>query len=63
MRGYLLILIFFSLQLQAQGYSVKEQLGFGDPKKEIPRMVNELNSELLVIGTHGHTGLTDIVYG
>jgi manganese transport protein len=53
----------YSLQLQAQGYSVKEQLGFGDPKKEIPRMVNELNSELLVIGTHGHTGLTDIVYG
>ncbi len=53
----------YSAQLRLQGYIVKEQLGFGDPKKEIPRMVNELNSQLVVIGTHGHRGLTDIIYG
>jgi len=53
----------YSAQLREQGYKVKEQLGFGNPKKEIPRMVNELDSELLVIGTHGHKGFMDMVYG
>ncbi len=50
-------------QLQQQGYVVSGQLGFGDPKKEIPRIVNTLNAELLVIGTHGHSGIKDIIYG
>ena len=50
-------------QLQQQGYVVSGQLGFGDPKKEIPRIVNALNAELLVIGTHGHSGIKDIIYG
>ncbi|HLP21579.1 MAG TPA: Nramp family divalent metal transporter, partial [Chitinophagales bacterium] len=53
----------YAEQLRAQGYHVVEELGFGDPKKEIPRMVNALNAELLVIGTHGHRGLKDIIYG
>lgn len=53
----------YSSQLREQGYHVKEQLGFGDPKTEIPRMVNELNAELLVIGGHGHRGIKDVIYG
>lgn len=50
-------------KLRAQGFSIKEQLGFGDPKKEIPRMVEELNIELLVIGKHGHRGIKDMIFG
>lgn len=53
----------YAAQLRLQGYKVAEQLGFGDPKQEIPRIVNKLNSELVVIGTHGHRGLNDIIYG
>lgn len=50
-------------KLREQGYRVEEKLGFGDPKKEIPQIVNELNVELLVIGRHGHGGIMDIIFG
>ncbi len=53
----------YATQLRKQGYVIYEQLGFGNPKTEIPRMVNELNAGLLVIGGHGHRGLKDIIYG
>ncbi len=50
-------------KLRLQGYSVKEKLGFGNPKKEIPKLVEEVNAELLVIGGHGHRGIKDFIYG
>ncbi|MES2620488.1 MAG: Nramp family divalent metal transporter, partial [Bacteroidota bacterium] len=50
-------------KLRLQGYDVKEKLGFGNPKKEIPRIVEEVNAELLVIGGHGHRGFKDFIYG
>ena len=39
------------------------QLGYGDAKKEIARLVRESGAELLVTGSHGHSGLRDVVYG
>ncbi|HWB61954.1 MAG TPA: Nramp family divalent metal transporter [Chitinophagales bacterium] len=50
-------------RLRAQGYHVHEQLGFGDPKKELPRLTDKVNAELLVIGKHGHRGIMDIIFG
>ena len=50
-------------RLREQGYMVIEKLGFGDPKKEIPRFTEELNAELLVIGRHGHGGIMDFIFG
>jgi manganese transport protein len=50
-------------KLRMQGFDVKEQLGFGDPKKEIPRLANELNIEMVVIGKHGHRGFKDLIFG
>ena len=50
-------------KLRAQGYHVTEKLGFGDPKKEIPKLTAEISAELLVIGKHGHTGIMDIIFG
>ena len=50
-------------KLREQGYAVTEQLGFGDPKKEIPVIVDKVNAELLVIGQHGHRGIMDIILG
>ena len=40
-----------------------EKLGFGNPKKQIPKICDEVNAELLVIGQHGHTGIMDIILG
>lgn len=53
----------YAEKLRAQGYNVQEKLGFGNPKKEIPRIVAETNAELLVIARHGHTGFMDFILG
>lgn len=53
----------YAEKLRAQGYKVQEKLGFGNPKKEIPRIVAETNAELLVIARHGHTGFMDFILG
>jgi manganese transport protein len=50
-------------KLRQQGYNVEEKLSFGSPRTAIPKIVNELNTSLLVIGSHGHAGLEDILYG
>jgi manganese transport protein len=50
-------------KLRSQGYHVEEKLSFGSPRTAIPKVVNELNTSLLVIGAHGHAGLQDILYG
>jgi manganese transport protein len=50
-------------KLRLQGYRVKEKLGFGNPKKEIPKLTENVKAELLVIGGHGHRGIKDFIYG
>lgn len=53
----------YGQKLREQGYNVEEKLGFGRPAMAIAQIVNDLNASLLVIGSHGHEGLADIVYG
>ncbi len=49
--------------LSDKGYKVDTKLGFGAPDKTIPRIINEGNFDVLVMGTHGHTGFKDLVFG
>ncbi len=56
-------LVDYGNKLRAQGYRVTEKLGVGDPKKEIPKLTDANDVELLVIGKHGHTGIMDIIFG
>lgn len=46
-----------------QGYSVLYEMGFGSPKKEIPAIVNKGNFDLLILGSHGHKGFKDLIFG
>jgi manganese transport protein len=50
-------------QLEEEGYRVKLALGYGDPKKSIPKIVNENKADLLVMGAHGHKAVHDIIFG
>jgi manganese transport protein len=50
-------------RLRAQGFKVIEKLGFGEAGKIIPKLVKEVDTELLVIGKHGHKGVLDFIYG
>lgn len=46
-----------------KGFKVSIQLGFGKPNKVIPTIINEGNFDILVMGTHGHTGFKDLIFG
>ena len=38
-------------------------MGYGNPKKIIPVLVKEFNSDLLVMGAHGHKLIKDLIFG
>jgi manganese transport protein len=49
--------------LSQKGLKVETQLGFGSPTKTIPEIINNGNFDILVMGTHGHSGLKDLIFG
>ncbi|OCB75396.1 Nramp family divalent metal transporter [Flavobacterium crassostreae] len=49
--------------LSAKGFKISTQLGFGKPNKVIPKILSQGNFDILVMGTHGHTGLKDLIFG
>ncbi len=49
--------------LTSKGFKVNTKLGFGNPTKVIPALINEADFDLLVMGTHGHKGLKDLIFG
>ena len=50
-------------QLQERGVNAEGKIGFRNRVKEIARIVNENNADMLVIGAHGHSGFKDFLYG
>ena len=50
-------------KLRQQGYVVSVKIGYGSPKRAIPLLVKEFDSDLLVMAAHGHKGLKDILFG
>jgi len=49
--------------LYENGFTVDLKLGFGKPAKVIGAIVNEGKFDILVMGTHGHTGFKDLILG
>ncbi|MEJ7647100.1 MAG: Nramp family divalent metal transporter [Chryseolinea sp.] len=50
-------------QLRARGYQVEAQIGYGNPRRRLPKLVKEFNADLLVMGAHGHEFFKDLVFG
>ena len=50
-------------QLHKKGYKARAMLGYGNPKKSIPELVKKSNANLLILGSHGHTTLKDLLFG
>lgn len=50
-------------QLTMKGFKISGVLGFKNRAREIVRLVNESNADMLVVGTHGHKGVKDLIYG
>jgi manganese transport protein len=53
----------YKLMFREKGFHVKTVLGFGKPNKVIPKLVNKANFDILIMGTHGHTGMKDLLFG
>lgn len=52
-----------SLDPNVRDLRIETQMIEGDPAAEIVRAANELPSELIVMGTHGRTGLSRLLMG
>jgi len=57
------LLLEYKEMLTQKGFRIRTELGFGKPNTIIPKIINKGNFDILVMGTHGHTGLKDIVFG
>ncbi|MBK0369730.1 Nramp family divalent metal transporter [Flavobacterium agrisoli] len=49
--------------LSSKGFKIETELGFGKPHKVIPEIINKGHFDVLVMGTHGHTGIKDLIFG
>ncbi len=50
-------------QLTDRGYQAEIAVGFGNPRRRIPEMVEAFKADLLVMGAHGHRFFKDLVFG
>jgi manganese transport protein len=53
----------YQTDLVSKGYAIEISLGFGNPKKSIPEIVNNSGCDLLVMGAHGHKAFKDFLLG
>lgn len=53
----------YQTDMGSKGYKVEISLGFGNPKKSIPEIVNHSGCDLLVMGAHGHKAFKDFILG
>ncbi|MCZ2122760.1 MAG: Nramp family divalent metal transporter [Anaerolineales bacterium] len=49
--------------LKANQINSEWQIGSGEPGKELAKMINASNIEMIVVGGHGHTGVSDLIHG
>jgi nucleotide-binding universal stress UspA family protein len=50
-------------ELQQQGLEAEAMLCMGDPAKEICRVAEERDVDLIAMATHGHKGVSDVIHG
>ena len=53
----------YRMALEEKGFDSYTALGFRHRSREIARIASRQNADMLVIGSHGHTGLKDFIYG
>ena len=53
----------YAVDLGKYDVDVEVELGFGSPVRVLAEMVKKHGVELLVVGSHGHRGLSDLLYG
>jgi manganese transport protein len=49
--------------LQKLGYKTTGRIGYGIPAQAIAAIVNEEHIDFIVMGSHGHKALKDLIFG
>ncbi len=49
--------------LKQMGYNAQAAIGYGVPAKSIARIVREQSIDFMVMGSHGHRALKDLIFG
>ncbi|MEN6511753.1 MAG: Nramp family divalent metal transporter [Chloroherpetonaceae bacterium] len=49
--------------LESIGINATYELGFGTPRKEIPKIIEKIEADMIVMGSHGHRGIKDLIFG
>lgn len=50
-------------ELTKAGLSVRTEVEFGKPVEEILAKAREIDADIIMMATHGHTGLSQVVFG
>lgn len=53
----------YAVQMKSLGFEVVTVLEFGSPVKKITEQVEKYDCDLLIMGSHGHKGIKDIIFG
>jgi manganese transport protein len=53
----------YTRELSEHGVESQYDLGFGDPADELAQLVEQHQPDLILLGSHGHRGMGDIVHG
>lgn len=53
----------YRAELAEQGVEAVYELGFGEPAVQLARLAETHGAELMVVGSHGHAGMADLVHG
>jgi len=53
----------YKLNLEELGYKIQIAIGYGAAAKSISDIAKERKLDLLVMGAHGHSGISDLIFG
>jgi manganese transport protein len=53
----------YAAELREMGVEAEHDLGYGDPAESLAKLVEQHEPDLIILGSHGHRGMGDIVHG
>jgi manganese transport protein len=53
----------YVIAMENLGYKAHAQIGYGNPASAIAKIVNEDEVDFIVMGSHGHKALKDLIFG
>ena len=53
----------YTSELREMGVEVEHDLGYGTPAESLAKLVEQHQPDLIILGSHGHRGMGDIVHG